>query len=159
MSINTREAHNQSRSTMEANVKYLQSEDQTEGREVKEEVMQQSQEFGQRIMDLAVADPMINWLVGELFDSGLQSLVNDKGIEIVMEYAKYWTCEEENTLVTLWILLGRPEIRIIVDEEEIDKFLPYVYEGFWKTVKSKTLSSSIVQVNVEMICTSKTYEM
>lgn len=55
---------------------------------------------------------MINWFVKEIYDFGLQPRVDNEMIEIMMEYAKYWTLEEENMLVTLWMLFGRPIIKM-----------------------------------------------
>ncbi|KAK9092404.1 hypothetical protein Syun_027315 [Stephania yunnanensis] len=100
-------------------------------------------ELGERISDPGVCNPLIERLVKDLYDFGLQPEVhNTKTIKLHAEYAAHWSCSEENSLVTLWTLLGCPKIEIFVDIETIGKHPSNVYEGFWRTLDTKFLFSS-----------------
>ncbi|KAK9155576.1 hypothetical protein Sjap_003056 [Stephania japonica] len=53
----------------------------------------------ERIMDPGVCNPLIEWLVKDLYDFGLQPEVqNGKTIKLYAEYAVNWLCKEENAL-------------------------------------------------------------
>ena len=106
------------------------------------------QEFYEGITNPEIADPLIERLIYELYNFGIQPINDIRYIEIWMEYAMYWTQDEENTLTSLWYLLGKPMIFIMIDRDRISKFFPYVYEGFQKTLKLKILYASICEVYI-----------
>ncbi|KAK9155569.1 hypothetical protein Sjap_003049 [Stephania japonica] len=100
------------------------------------------QELVERIMDPGVCNPLIDCLVDDLYNFGLQPEVqNGKTIKLYAEYALNWSSNEENALVTLWTLLGCPKIEIFIDNDNIDD--SYVYEGLWRTLNTKFLLSSL----------------
>src|SRR5262245_52848745 len=66
------------------------------------------EKFKEKITHLSVGHAMIYYLEDDLYHFGLQHIKYGEEIQIDMEYRLPWTIKEINTLIVLWILLGRP---------------------------------------------------